>query len=30
VYVVGVKGRLCVLMDEIECFEFWPFCIGVE
>jgi hypothetical protein len=27
VYAAGVNGRLCVLMDEVGCFEFWSFCV---
>jgi hypothetical protein len=29
-YVVGVCGRLCVLMDEMGCFEFWHFYVDVD
>jgi hypothetical protein len=28
--VVGVSGRLCVLMGEMGCFEFWSFNIGTD
>jgi hypothetical protein len=30
VYVVGVHGRLCVLMDEMGCFEFWPIYVCID
>jgi hypothetical protein len=30
VYVVGVNGRLCVLMNEMRCFEFWSFHVDID
>jgi hypothetical protein len=29
-YVVGVNGRLCVLMHKMVCLEFWTFHIDVD
>jgi hypothetical protein len=29
-YVVGVNGRLCVLMDEIGCLELWSSCVDTD
>jgi hypothetical protein len=28
--VVGVSDRLCVLMVEMECIEFWVFYVGTD
>jgi hypothetical protein len=28
--VVGVNIRLCVLMDEMECFDFWSFYVDAD
>jgi hypothetical protein len=28
--VVAVNGRLCVLMDEMGCFEFWSFYVDIH
>jgi hypothetical protein len=30
VYVVGVNGCLCVLMDEMACFEFWTYYVDTD
>lgn len=30
VYVVGVNGRFCVLMDAMGRFEFWSFCVDAD
>jgi hypothetical protein len=30
VYVVGFNDRLCVLMDEMGCLEFWSFCVDAN
>jgi hypothetical protein len=30
VYVVGVEGRSCVLMDEMECFELGTFYVDID
>jgi hypothetical protein len=30
VYVVDVSGCLCVLMDEMGCFEFWSFYVDID
>jgi hypothetical protein len=30
VYAVTVSGRLCVLMDEMWCFEFWTYYVDID
>jgi hypothetical protein len=29
-YFIGVNGRLCVLMDEMECSEFWSLYADID
>jgi hypothetical protein len=28
--VVGIDDHLCVLMDEMRCFEFWSFYVDID
>jgi hypothetical protein len=28
--VVGISGHLCVLMEEMRCFEFWSFYVDID